>query len=702
MQKKYRKQHRMIPLVCILLLIGLSVLALVFLCSKRKETKESPEYLLKKYVGYIEKKDYQSMYEMVWKENWGESDKARFLERNEKIYDGIEAKNIELKNIKTETQKGKRVSISYETSMDTCAGSISFENKASFLKNDEGYQLVWSDCLIFPELTATDKISIATVPAQRGKILDRNGNVLAGTGTAVSVGLIPERITDKNATVNGLSDILQIDTKIIEKKLDASWVKEDSFVPVTMISQEKANALQEKLLSLSGVMLSDTDVRTYFLGAAAAHLIGYVQEVTAEDLEEHKGEGYSAGSVIGRSGMEGLYEKELKGQDGCSISILDEEGQKKKTIATCIRKDGQDIRLTIDSNLQQKLYDEFKEDRGCSVALQPYTGEVLALVSTPSYDNNDFIRGMSNKQWKELNESEEQPLYNRFRQTWCPGSTMKPIVAEIGLKTNTLDPNEDFGNVGRSWQKDSSWGSYYVTTLETYEPVNLENAIIHSDNIYFAKVALKIGAKNLMESLDALGFNQELPFEIKMSKSTYSNDGKIESEIQLADSGYGQGQVLVNPLHLASVYTAFLNDGNILKPYLQYKENGKGKIWIQKAFQSEHIQEVMEGMKGAVNNPEGSGYAGHRNDILLAGKTGTAELKQTKEDQDGTEIGWFVVFTADSDTETPVLLVSMVENVKDIGGSTYVVEKDRNVLAESYDKKNNICSDWRNDAPCWM
>ena len=308
----------------------------------------------------------------------------------------------------------------------------------------------------------------------------------------------------------------------------------------------------------------------------------------------------------------------------------------------------------------------------------------MALVSTPSYDNNEFIRGLSSEKWTSLNEDEKKPLYNRFRQVWCPGSTFKPVVAGIGLKTETIDPKEDFGNEGLEWQKDSSWGSYQVTTLHEYEPVIMKNAIIYSDNIYFAKAALKIGSENFMNTLNEIGFNQDIPFEIVMQESTYSNTDKIETEIQLADSGYGQGQILVNPLHLASIYTSFLNEGNMVKPYLTYEEEAAGEIWIENAFTKENVEEIMQGVEGVVNNPEGTGYAAHRDDILLAGKTGTAELKATKEDTSGKEIGWFSVFTAEENVDRPILLISMVENVKGIGGSGYVVRKDATVLDEYF------------------
>ena len=253
-------------------------------------------------------------------------------------------------------------------------------------------------------------------------------------------------------------------------------------------------------------MISDTEVRSYPLKDAAAHLVGYVQNVTAEDLEKHAGDGYTANSVIGRSGAEGLFEKELRGQNGCRIYIVDSDGNEKEELACRIVENGKDIKLTIDSELQNVLYEQFRSDKSCSVAMNPYTGEVLALVSTPSYDNNDFIMGLSSEKWAALNEDENKLMYNRFRQVWCPGSAFKPITAAIGLKSGAVDPNEDYGNVGLSWQKDASWGSYHVTTLHAYNPVVLENAIIYSDNIYFAKAALKIGAEEMKDSLLRLGF----------------------------------------------------------------------------------------------------------------------------------------------------------------------------------------------------
>lgn len=182
--------------------------------------------------------------------------------------------------------------------------------------------------------------------------------------------------------------------------------------------------------------------------------------------------------------------------------------------------------------------------------------------------------------------------------------------------------------------------------------------------------------------MTALGFNEELPFEIKMAKSQYSNRSGIETEIQLADSGYGQGQILVNPLHMACIYFVFCNEGNIIKLYLVYQNEKTAEYWIPNAFSNEAANRVLEGTKKVVNDSNGTGYAAHRDDILLAGKTGTAEIKASKDDTSGTELGWFAVFTAEDTVERLILIISMVEDVKGRGGSGYVVQKDKAILEE--------------------
>ena len=698
MKRRARRKKKQRTTICLTVFVlgtmSIGAIVSIGILHRKQNTLVSPEELLVEYMSHIPEQEYEEMYAMLNIEASRNISQDDFVKRNSAIYEGIEVDNME---IEVTAYDEERKAVTYQTSFDTVAGNISFENEAIFLKGEDGYKLAWDDSLIFPELGSTDKVKISTTQANRGGILDRNGRVLAGKGVASSVGIVPGKLEDRDEAIQQIAELLEIESEVIEKKLSAKWVKEDSFVSIKTIPKVaeielmkieqdeevlKENERQEKLLEIPGVMISDTEVREYPLGEAAAHLVGYVQSVTAEDLENHAGEGYTANSVMGKSGMEGLFEKELKGQNGSSIYIVDSAGNKKTELASIFVQDGKDIQLTIDADLQRSLYAQFKEDKSCSVAMNPYTGEVLALVSTPSYDNNDFIMGLSNEQWTALNEDENKPMYNRFRQVWCPGSTFKPIIAAIGLESEAIDPMEDYGNEGLSWQKDSSWGSYCVTTLHTYEPVILENALIYSDNIYFAKAALKIGTEEMESSLTELGFNEEIPFDIKMAKSQYSNTENIETEIQLADSGYGQGQVLVNPLHMACIYSAFCNEGNIIKPYLVYQAEATVTFWMPGAFSKETAKQVLEGTKKVVNDSHGTGYAAHRDDIVLAGKTGTAEIKASKDDTSGTELGWFAIYSTEETVERPILIISMVEDVKGRGGSGYVVKKDSAVLED--------------------
>lgn len=682
--------------------VTLALLAIIYAFLKDSKAPEeiivtTPKDVLSAYVSLLKEQNFKKMYTLLDKDSRSRISEDAFILRNQKIYEGIEAKNFHSEITDTSITSEDLSTVTYTQKFESLAGEIHFTNTATFTKDKEGkYTLSWDDSMIFPQLTSGDKVKVIRKEAKRGRLLDRVGNLLAGEGAASSVGLVPGKLSeDWEKDRKQLSRLLNMTPESIEKKLQAKWVNNDSFVPLKTIEEldesellssnpsEKAMELKEQrdsLLQIPGIMITDIAVRSYPLEEKASHLTGYVQNVTAEDLKDHPGEGYYSNSLIGRTGLESLYEKELRGSTGYEILITDFQGAVKCTLASVAKKDGEDIRLTIDSELQSKLYDSFREDRSCSVALNPYTGEVLALVSTPSYNSNDFILGMSADQWETLNQSEAQPLYNRFRQTWCPGSSFKPIIAAIGLTSGALDPEEDYGQEGLKWRNDASWGNYYVTTLHTYDRVTLENALIHSDNIYFAKAALKIGKDKLAENLSHLGFSENLPFEISLSSSQYARDGIFQSEIQLADTGYGQGEVLVNPLHLACLYTAFCNKGDVISPTLLYQEEAAPRIWIKNAFSEAAAEIVRNALLKTVNTPAGTGYTVHRKDLSLAGKTGTAEIKLSKTDNQGTELGWFAVFTTDKDTSEPILLVTMVEDVKQRGGSSYVMKGLKPVL----------------------
>ena len=643
------------------IIIGIVATAIIitlafFLFNRGKDAGE----IVEDYYTYLAKKDYKKMYTMLTKSSLAKTSQKVFETRYENIYDGIEAKNVKVK-----INEVKDDVVNCTLSMDTIAGKISYDNNIT-VKNDE---IVFNEQMIFDGIEGENKVKVLTDKANRGKILDRNDKELATIGEAYSVGLVRGKLNGEN-DYQVIADILGMSVDNIKKIMSASWIKDDSFVPLKEIAKdEKGKTLANQLLTIKGVKLNTAYVRYYPYGEAASHLTGYLQQVNADDLKKHKNEGYSETSLIGRSGIEAAYEKDLKGADGKKIIITDKDGKEIKIIANKRVKDGKDIKLTVDIDLQKDLFNEYQNDKSASVAMNPKTGEILALVSTPSFSSNDFILGLSGEQWDNLNNDENKPLTNRFRASYIPGSSIKPITGAIGLDAKKIVPDKDLGALDK-WQKDSSWGNYFVTTLHAPTPNNLKNAIIYSDNVYFARSAVEIGKDELTAGYDKLKFGKKIPFELSLNSSQYLNkDSKFDDQ-KLADSGYGQGELLVNPVQLASIYSAFVNEGDINQPYLIMDQ--KSKSWIKEAFTKDTVSIIKEGLIGVISDSNGTGHSIYHNDIELAGKTGTAELKISQSDTSGTELGWFTIMTTNSDK--PILITTMVEDVKDRGGSSYVVE----------------------------
>ena len=628
---------------------------------------EKPEEVLNEYISKLNDGKYDEIYNLLDEESKQKISSEDFTKRNSKIYEGIDASNIQI-NIKEIQKVGSERKISYNEKMQASGGEITFDNEIK-LVNENGYKIKWTSNLIFPDLGDDDKVRINTSVPKRGKILDRNGKELAGEGTASSIGIVPGKLSEsKEEDIKKIAELLNISEETINKKLNASWVNNESFVPIKTVLANQTE-LKDKLLQIKGIKITLAKVRSYNLGEAAAQLTGYVQTITKEELE--KNEGYTSSSLIGKTGLEKQFETRLKGKNGVEIYIEDKDGNRKKTLIKQDKVDGEDIKLTIDSDLQQNLYDKLKNDEGSFVVMNPMSGEILALVSTPSYDVNKMVLGVTQDEWNEISNNEKTPMLARYLQKYCPGSTFKPITGAIGLTTNSLTKDDTFNYSGLSWQKDSSWGTYNITTLTAYNGAkNLKNALIHSDNIYFAQSALKIGSQNITSGLDKIKFNENIDFELNLAKSQYSNDGKIEKETLLADTGYGQGQILVNPVHMASIYSAFYNGGNMVKPYLEYKEKTEPEYLVQNAFSKEASDEIKNDLIQVVEDPEGTAKDMKINGMTIAGKTGTAELKVSKEEKADT-IGWFDCFTVTN--ENPYLVIGMVEKANQNGGSHYLI-----------------------------
>ncbi len=660
----------LIALLCILIIAGIVIGIIVY-----KANQTEPSIALKDYFEKLSNGEYEAMYDYVITD----TSKEDFVNRIKNIYEGIEAKNIAttvLTNVEDE-DNSSIINVTYNNSMDTIAGNMSFMNTVKLQKQDEGYKILWNSSVIFPDLKDEYKVRVSTLDSTRGAIYDRNDIAIAKDGEANSVGLVPGKIDD-TTDLGKLAELLGITEDTINNALSASYVQEDTFVPLRKISKDEQD-LKNQLLQIKGVLITDINARIYPYKEATSILTGYAQD------DE------------GKTGLEYAYNDRLKGEDGAEIYITDESGNKIKTLATKEVKNGENIKTTIDINIQQKLYNEFKDDEGASVAMNYNTGEVLALVSTPSYDANDITLGVTDAEWNELQNNEKKPMFNRYLATYVPGSSLKPVVGAIGLKYNSFTADDDFGTSGTRWQNDSSWEDLYVTTLTTYSsPANLKNALIYSDNIYFAKAALKIGRSNLQKGLDEFGFNDKIRFVQDVSKSSY---GSMDSDAAIANSGYGQDQMLVNPIHMAMIYSSFANGGNMVMPVLERSSSNSStniingtnssnnlssssnsssnstsvKYYKENVISSEIANTIKQDLIAVVET--GTGREAKVEGKTIAGKTGTAEIKETQQDENGTEIGWFNAFDEDG-----LLVVSMCENVKDKGGSHYLLPKVRTVF----------------------
>ncbi|WP_428910065.1 penicillin-binding transpeptidase domain-containing protein [Niallia sp. Krafla_26] len=631
-----------------------------------------PSDRLSQYIKLWNDKKFEEMYDYLTSNAQQSISKEDFVSRYEKIYGDLEIQDLEIIFEKPEEEKDLEETVSYpfSASMESVAGKIKFDHSATLTKetknDEENWYLDWDTTYIFPQLGEGDKIGLSTTSAKRGEIQDRNGQPLAMNGMVYEVGIVPANLGEEKETVLAqVSSLLGVSVEQINNTLNASWVKPEFFVPIKKVSLEERD-LVAQVTELPGVQSKQVEARVYPLKEAAAHLIGYVGTITAEELEELKGKGYGSNDVVGKRGLEELFDEKLKGENGVTITINKADGSQ-EVLEQKEVKDGENIKLTIDAAMQMKVYGQLSSDAGAAAVIHPTTGETQALVSSPSFDPNLLTLGATSEQWAAMESDPLQPLVNRFVANYTPGSVIKPLTAAIGLKEGTLDPNKEMNVSGDKWQKDDSWGNYFVTRVKEASNVNLEKALLYSDNIYFAQTALDLGADKFIKGLKDFGFEEEIPFTYPLEKSV---TGAMDRDVKVADSGYGQGEVEMNILHLATTYTPFVNEGTMLKPTLLL-EDEDGVAWKENVISAEQASMISGYMENVINHPEGTGYKARVEGMTLAGKTGTAEFK-AKQGEKGHEIGWFVAYSPD------LLVAMMVEGT----GSGYTVEKVRNVFAE--------------------
>lgn len=660
----------------LLLLLSLIIVIIFSLgCSKTSKYNEAFNSYVEKWL----KSDFSGMYSMLTKESKESINEETFVNRYKTIYSAINLDNLDISLNKDLEKKDNYYTASFTLKATTIAGELNLTNfDVDIYKEEDNYLINWDESLIFPNMIKDDKVYVRTTNHSRGKILDRDGNILAEDGTISVVGIHPSKFNNenRNSKITELANTLDISEDTIISKLDANTDPE-LFVPIVSITttDEKLQTLTNR--NEEGILINTKTSRVYYGGEAFGRLIGYVGAITAEELENKNDYSYTSTSLIGKAGIESVYEDTLRGEDGAEIYIKrgsDEISILKKEVIN-----GEDIKLTIDSTLQNNSYTQLNGEKGAVTAVDPISGEVLALVSSPSYDSNMFTTYVTKTKAAEREANNYTDTVNRFSKTYAPGSTMKLITAAIGLNTGKINPDESIEINGLTWQKDSSWGNYKITRVENVSPVSLREAAKHSDNIYFAQAALKIGSDDLISGIKGFGIGEEMTFEYPMTDSSISNDGSLNSEILLADTGYGQGELMVTPLNMALAYSALANNGNIMTPRLVLSDNSTASIWKESAIKPENLQTLIEDFSAMVNDEDGHAYEMKIDGYNIAAKTGTAEIKSSQDDTNGTENGWFVAVDT---TSSKLAIATIIEDVKDRGGSSIPIPMVKNIMEE--------------------
>ncbi|WP_281863960.1 penicillin-binding transpeptidase domain-containing protein [Planomicrobium okeanokoites] len=563
--------------------------------------------------------------------------------------------------------------------METMAGPIEFDQTLTLLyethQEMEDWFVEWNPTYILPRLEMGDEVEVRLTEPVRGELVDRNDKPIAVNSDAMMVGVVPQNFNTPEQKEK-LARALEMDVSEIEAAMNKSWVQPHYFVPIKQVPSSDQLTL-DRVFAVPGTKQEPSEFREYPYGEALAHLIGYIGPITGEQLEQLKDQGYGPNDMVGRQGLERALEDRLRGKPGMQvIAHKPAAGTDPVTLYENDAGEGEVIKLTIDAELQKSIFESMAGEPGASAAVDPETGETLALVSSPSYNPNEFVKGITGSRYQELNDAKNKPLFNRFAASYSPGSAIKPVTAAIGLEAGAIDPEEGIDIEGKRWQLNGSWGGFHITRLhdDVKNPVDLHKALVYSDNIYFAQKGLDIGREDMIDGFKDFGFTEDIPFVLNLQPSQITNNGSLGSDGQTADTAYGQGQMLVNILHVAAMYEPFLNGGTMYEASI-FLEEDEPTVWKEGLVSDDHAELLQTAMRSAITD----GYAKSANigEVAVAGKTGTAELKMRTGDA-GKENGYFVGY----DSENPnAIIAMMIEGIEDeSNGSDYVAGKVAGVL----------------------
>lgn len=657
------------------IIIGIVVfagLAFVVLFNFTNIFQASEDESLNDYISNYEAGNYEEIYESLNEETQDQYDPEDVTERYQKLYEdlGVEAQSIENLELNEENSTDYNKIYEGDWTVDSAYGELTRDIEISLLYNEEenDWHVEWTPDMIIPEL-GSHVLDFNFSQGERGEIQDKSGEPLAFNGHKEVVGFIAGEITEEDLT--DLSDELEIGEESLESTFNQEWISEGMFVPVKednrFSDEDKADFEDNNL------QVREQPAREYALDAATFHLLGYVGQVNAEELEDS--DYLSSGEVTGKRGLEQLYDERLQPKSGYEIAIMDDNGNVIDTLFSEEAEDGTDVVLTIDKDLQEIIYNELEDDSGSSVALDPENGDMLATVSYPSPSPYDFMFGISQEDLEELQEDEENPLVGKFNRTTSPGSTQKILSALVALNTDEFDRDETREITGGSWQQDDSWGGYTVNRYHEEDgEFDLDRAVTSSDNIYFAQTMLELGPERFVEGMEELGIGEAYDSDYPIYTSQVANDETIENDVLLADSAYGQGELMISPLQITAIYAGVINGGDIYVPHIL--ADSEDEIQVEDIASEDDLNYLESAMRSVVTDYHANDM--ERDYASFAGKTGTSENKMSQ-DTRGSETGWFIGYDQDS---KDMMLSLYVEDVEDRGMSEYSAQKFADIQDE--------------------
>ena len=499
-----------------------------------------------------------------------------------------------------------------------------------------------------------NRIALAPVVPNRGTVIDRNGVVLARNYAAYTLEITPSKVADLEATITALGEIIDIqpkDRRRMKKLLDES--KNFESVPIrNRLTDEEVARFVAQRYRFPGVEVQARLFRDYPLGSTGSHILGYLGRINERDQQkiEERGDeaNYRGSNFIGKSGVEQSYENELHGITGFEQVEVDAGGRAVRLLNRTAATPGNNLTLTIDSELQRVVEEAFGDRRGALVAIEPATGGILAMVSMPTYDPNLFVDGIASADWKALNESPDHPLINRaIYSAYPPGSTFKPFMALAALETGKrtawqaiADPGVfNFG--GHQFRDDKRGG---------HGMVDMYKSIVQSCDTYYYMLANDMGIEAIARFMGQLGFGRRTGVDIEgeaegilpspeWKKRRFRRPEQQKwSAGETISIGIGQGYNAYTPIQLAQATAAVANDGVMFRPHLvKYVTSSvtgaqreiEPRPIRELAFKPAHLQTIKQAMLGV--NREGTGAKAFRGaPYEAAGKTGTAQVFSLK------------------------------------------------------------------------